>query len=125
MDKCQYFNCKMFENELLKKYNLRLENQNNNLTKQFKNLNNQYSILSDIFEYKINYFINHNLLEFQKINIKNKNDYDELHTNYKILINNYNNLKDDYFQLKLEFEQSKKKDENQSLLYNLKFFNWL
>lgn len=128
MTKDAYFNSSKFENELLKKYNLRLEHQNNNLSIQFKNLNNQYIILSKSFENKINNFINYNLLEFQQFNSKNINEFNEMKNNFDILINNYKNLKNDYLKLKLEYDQNKKKErekENQSILNNLKFFTWL
>ena len=102
MTKDTYFNSSKFENELLKKYNLRLEHQNNNLSMQFKNLNNQYIILSKSFENKINNFINYNLLEFQQFNSKNINEFNEMKNNFDILINNYKNLKNDYLKLKLK-----------------------
>lgn len=128
MSEFRYFNSKNFENELLKKYNLRLEQQNSNLCLQFKILNNQYTYLSKNFENKINTFINNNLLEFQQINNKNIKDYNELKNDFNSLINNYKILKKDYLKLKLEYDQNKKNEidkENQSILYNLKFFSWL
>lgn len=123
-----YFSSDLFRLELLYHYNKRLETNNiilENKNKQLQNLENIYKKLYIKLENELNTIIENNINNFKKINNKNINDYNEITEKYFELINKYKDLKEDYYKLNLEVEKNKKNDNSNSILYNLKFFNWM
>jgi hypothetical protein len=125
-----YFSSDLFRLELLYQYNKRLETNNiilENKNKQLQNLEDIYKKLYIKLENELNIVIENNINNFNKINKQNINDYNEITEKYFELINKYKDLKEDYYKLNLEVEKNKKNDNSNSnsILYNLKFFNWM
>ncbi len=125
-----YFSSDLFRLELLYQYNKRLETNNiilENKNKQLRNLEDIYKKLYIKLENELNIVIENNINNFKKINNKNINDYNEITEKYFELINKYKDLKEDYYKLNLEVEKNKKvnNSNSNSILYNLKFFNWM
>jgi hypothetical protein len=138
----------------LERLNYLFYNNFNTLNTKYKYIHSNYIHLNTSLQNNIKHFINDHVQEFKKISSENLNNYNNAINNYNTLITNYSKLKDDYTQLKDDFnnlyKQNKLHDNNndnndndnnnnnnnndnndnndnnyRSILYNLKFFNWL